>query len=292
MNYNTENENLSRETGRGRSPTGSAGAPFTQGGQREEAEAKPSYWAVLPAAIRYDPEIPANAKLLYAEISSLTDARGYCWASNAYFERLYDLSERTIVRLIRALEKAGYIRILDAGGGSARRKIAAGINPLGTSGGERIATAACALPRNDGDGEPSAPPDKNVSTPLTKMSVPPDKNVTQIKKEIKKKNEPPKAPQGAAWEPEMFERFWKLYPRKRDKLKALRAWDKLKADRKLMQTMSAALKAQMATEEWQRDNGRAIPYPSTWINNRRWEDELEEPMAAAEPPREEALPWI
>jgi hypothetical protein len=51
---------------------------------------KPSYWAVLPAAIRYDPEIPASAKLLYAEISALTDQRGFCWASNAYF---VDLSE-------------------------------------------------------------------------------------------------------------------------------------------------------------------------------------------------------
>ena len=235
-----------------------------------EETAKPSYWAVLPAAIRYDPEIPANAKLLYAEISSLTDSRGYCWASNAYFERLYDLSERTIVRLIRALENAGYIRILDAGGGSARRKIAAGINPL------------------------AGTPDKNVSTPLTKMSVPPDKNVRENRKENRKKNNPPKAPQGAAWEPEMFERFWKLYPRKRDKLKALRAWDKLKADRKLMQTMSAALKAQMATEEWQRDNGRAIPYPSTWINNRRWEDELEDAPSPAAAPRDDRrdVLWI
>ena len=114
-----------------------------------EETAKPSYWAVLPAGIRYDPEITAGAKLLYAEITSLADARGYCWASNAYFERLYDLSERTIVRLIRALEKAGYIRILDAGGGSARRKIAAGINPLaGTP-----------------DKKCQYPPDKNVSTP-------------------------------------------------------------------------------------------------------------------------------
>lgn len=235
-----------------------------------EETAKPSYWAVLPAAIRYDQEIPASAKLLYAEISSLTDSRGYCWASNAYFERLYDLSERTIVRLIRALENAGYIRILDAGGGSARRKIAAGINPL------------------------AGTPDKNVSTPLTKMSVPPDKNVRENSKENSKKNNPPKAPQGAAWEPEMFERFWKLYPRKRDKLKALRAWDKLKADRKLMQTMSAALKAQMATEEWQRDNGRAIPYPSTWINNRRWEDELEDAPSPAAAPRDDRrdVLWI
>ena len=264
-----------------------------------EEAAKPSYWAVLPAQVRYDPEIPANAKLLYAEISSLTDARGYCWASNAYFERLYDLSERTIVRLIRALEQAGYIRILDAGGGSARRKIAAGINPLGTSGGERIATAACALPRNDGDGEPSAPPDKNVSTPLTKMSVPPDKNVTQIKKSIKKENDPPKAPQGAGeapkkkkrqvkakaaceYEPELFERFWKLYPRGEAKAEARYEWDELRPDLELMRTMSAVLKRQKVSDEWRRDGGRAIPYACRWLSRRRWEDDPEK-IEAAEP---------
>lgn len=236
---------------------------------------KPNYWAVLPAAIRYDPEIPASAKLLYAEISALTDQRGFCWASNAYFVDLYQLSERTIIRLLRTLEAAELIRIEDGQGGKAKRKIYAGVNPM------------------------SGYPDKNVTPPPTKMSGGPDKNVTHNKKEIRKENDPPKAPQGAAWEPQMFERFWKLYPRKRDKLKAQRAWDKLKADRKLMQTMSAALKAQMATEEWQRDNGRAIPYPSTWINNRRWEDELEGRAAEGGGPygqsaqaEEEALPWI
>ena len=211
----------------------------------EETE-KPSYWAVLPAAIRYDPEIPASAKLLYAEISSLTDSRGYCWASNAYFERLYDLSERTIVRLIRALENAGYIRILDAGGGSARRKIAAGINPL------------------------AGTPDKNVSTPLTKMSVPPDKNVRENSKENRKKNNPPKAPQGAAWEPELFERFWKAYPRHEDKAGARREWDKLKPDRELMQVMSAALARAKTSDTWQR--GIGIPYACRWLSHRRWED--------------------
>lgn len=233
-----------------------------------EETAKPSYWAVLPAAIRYDPEIPASAKLLYAEISSLTDSRGYCWASNAYFERLYDLSERTIVRLIRALENAGYIRILDAGGGSARRKIAAGINPL------------------------AGTPDKNVSTPLTKMSVPPDKNVRENSKENRKKNNPPKAPQGAAWEPEMFERFWKAYPCKRDKASARREWDRLEPDRKLMLTMSAALKRQKASEQWQREIG--IPYACRWLRNRRWEDELEDAPSPAAAPRDDRrdVLWI
>lgn len=236
---------------------------------------KPSYWAVLPASVRYDPELPPMARLLYAEISSLTESRGFCYASNDYFVRLYGMAERTLQRHLKALEDAGYIQILDGNGGKARRRIFAGVNPLAGN------------------------PDKNDGVTPTKMSGPPDKNVTQNRKENRKENDPPKAPQGAAWEPQMFERFWKLYPRKRDKLKALRAWDKLKADRKLMQTMSAALKAQMATEEWQRDNGRAIPYPSTWINNRRWEDELEGRAAEGGGPygqsaqaEEEALPWI
>lgn len=235
-----------------------------------EETAKPSYWAVLPAGIRYDPEITAGAKLLYAEISSLTDARGYCWASNGYFQKLYGISEPTVQRYLRALKAGGYIKIADGDGGQGRRKIFAGVNPLAEN------------------------PLKNDGVTPSKMTPNPLKNDTRNKKEIKKENDPPKAPQGAAWEPEMFERFWKLYPRKRDKLKALRAWDKLKADRKLMQTMSAALKAQMATEEWQRDNGRAIPYPSTWINNRRWEDELEDAPSPAAAPRDERrdVLWI
>ena len=250
----------------------------TEKSMAPEEAAKPSYWAVLPAAVRYDPEIPANAKLLYAEISSLTDARGYCWASNAYFERLYDLSERTIVRLIRALEKAGYIRILDAGGGSARRKIAAGINPLAED-----------PVKNDG-----VTPDKNVSTPRQKCQGRGDKNVGENSKENKKENNPPKAPQGAAWEPEMFERFWKAYPCKRDKASARREWDRLEPDRKLMLTMSAALKRQKASEQWQREIG--IPYACRWLRNRRWEDELDEPggppRAAAPTDERRDVLWI
>ena len=106
---------------------------------------KPGYWAVIPAAVRYDPELPASAKLLYAEISSLTDSAGFCFASNGYFEGLYELSERTVIRLLRILEKRGYIRSEDNGGGKSQRRIYAGINPAAGA----------------------------AATPLTKMSVPP-----------------------------------------------------------------------------------------------------------------------
>ena len=90
----------------------------------------PQYWAVLPSAVRYDTRLPASAKLLYAEISSLTQSTGYCYASNDYFERLYGVSERTLQRWMDALDRAGYIRIEDGDGGKGRRRIYAGINPL------------------------------------------------------------------------------------------------------------------------------------------------------------------
>jgi predicted transcriptional regulator len=73
------------------------------------------------------------------------------------------------------------------------------------------------------------------------------------------------------WEPEMFARFWALYPRGEDKRRAAKEWDKLRPDRKLMETMSAALKRQMASEEWRR--GVGVPYACRWLSNRRWEDE-------------------
>ena len=90
---------------------------------------KPAYWAVLPAGVRYDETLPASAKLLYAEISSLTNQEGYCYASNAYFMALYGISDATVLRLLRVLEQRGYIRREDAVGGKTQRRIYAGINP-------------------------------------------------------------------------------------------------------------------------------------------------------------------
>ena len=218
-------------------------------------DGKPGYWAVLPAQVRYDEALPPNAKLLYAEISSLTDARGYCYATNAYFETLYSLSERTISRLIKTLADAGYIQVQDGDGGKDRRKIFAGINPM--------------------QGQPR----QNCLYPPTKMSIPPDKNVGGIENKKENKKENTMAP---AWEPEMFERFWRAYPRGEDKAGARREWDKIRPDRKLMRAMSAALTRAKATDEWQR--GIGIPYACRWLSHRRWEDEPDHEPDAEEAP--------
>ena len=71
---------------------------------------KPSYFAIIPSDVRYDDSIPANAKLLYGEISALIGTDGYCFASNEYFADLYKVAHETIARLLTKLETAGHIK--------------------------------------------------------------------------------------------------------------------------------------------------------------------------------------
>lgn len=73
-------------------------------------ERSPGYYAIIPSTVRYDTAIPANAKLLYGEISALLTAEGFCFASNQYFADLYSVTIKSISRLISLLEQAGYIQ--------------------------------------------------------------------------------------------------------------------------------------------------------------------------------------
>jgi ssDNA-binding Zn-finger/Zn-ribbon topoisomerase 1 len=69
----------------------------------------PSFFAIIPATVRYDKSLPQGAKLLYGEISALTNKKGCCWAGNAYFADLYCTSERTIIEWINRLRASGHI---------------------------------------------------------------------------------------------------------------------------------------------------------------------------------------
>ena len=71
-----------------------------------------------------------------------------------------------------------------------------------------------------------------------------------------------------------FEDFWKAYPNKKDKQKAIVAWAKHLPEMPATQKVLGALEAQKKTEQWTKDGGRFIPLPSTWLNGQRWADEL------------------
>lgn len=229
---------------------------------------KPAYWAVLPAVVRYDPDLPPSAKILYAEISALTDQRGFCFASNDYFRKLFGMSERTLQEQLRALKRRGYISISDGDGGAGRRKIYAGINPLQENPAENCGvtpqkTAGSNNNSIENNNPPTSPPGgKRAKTP---------------------KNEP-------SWKPKRFAGFWNYYPKSAHKSKqaAIKAWDQLRPSDELIDVIAKALGRQMATDQWKR--GIGIPYPSTYLRQRRWEDEIDEP---ADPePQEEGPAWI
>lgn len=74
-------------------------------------ENKPNYWSILPANVRYDPELKSTEKLLYSEITALTGKEGICWASNNYFAKLYNVTPHYISNLINRLAERGYINI-------------------------------------------------------------------------------------------------------------------------------------------------------------------------------------
>lgn len=251
---------------------------------------KPAYWALIPASVRYDRDLPASAKLLYGEITALSNRKGYCHAQNAYFCDLFDLSDRSITRLLSDLAKGGYIR-LDVIRSESNEVLERRIYPVYDT---------VSLPD---------PPDKNVGTPPDKNSgTPPVKNGGENNTSIE--YIPPIVPQegdGAPkkkkrrldykpepdWKPERFAKFFAFYPRGENKQAAIRAWDKLRPSDSLIDTMAAALVRQMRREDWKQ--GIGIPYASTWLNGRRWEDEERAPdtaQPAAQPPRKYHMEMI
>ena len=214
-------------------------------------ERKPGYWAVLPARVRYDETLRPNAKLLYAEISAMSDATGFCWATNRHLAKLFGISQDTVSDLIGQLARRGYlcVEVLrnEKNAISERRIWLAEVHP---------------------------PIGKNADTPI-------GKNAEENKKREEQDIPPYNPPKGGRrervhkdspdWEPDRFRKLWLWYPHEKrgNKQRAIRAWDALHPDRALIDTMAEALDRQSRTDEWER--GVGIPHLSTWLNGYGWE---------------------
>ena len=179
-------------------------------------------------------------------------------------------------RLVGLLEKAGYLlreQAHDDGGKFAKNVYVLQEKPP--------------LSRNQYDGEPlKSPLSGNADIGETRQREKPlSVSATQSKNvETKAYNNPPYSPpkwDGAeprkqrskttpTWKPERFEGFWAYYPRGENRMGAVRAWDKLKPDDALIETIGRALQVLKASPAWR--DGVGIPYASTFLNGRRWED--------------------
>ena len=73
--------------------------------------------------------------------------------------------------------------------------------------------------------------------------------------------------------PQDFERFWEAYPKKKSKGQAEKAWQKISLSEQLLETILSVIEIAKTSEDWQKENGKYIPYPATWLNAKGWLDE-------------------
>ncbi len=71
-----------------------------------------------------------------------------------------------------------------------------------------------------------------------------------------------------------FEKFFSLYPKKVSKQKAFREWNRINPSSEMSEQIITALQYQCRSENWQKENGRFIPFPEKYLRDRRWEDDL------------------
>lgn len=223
---------------------------------------QPSYYSILTANVRYDKNLKANEKLLFSEITALSNKYGYCTATNNYFAKLYGKSKTTISNWINHLKERGYLKVRLEKDGSQiiGRKLYPVANPIE----ENDNT----YPRKVQEGIK-----ENFNTPIKEnfkennTSI----NTTSINNNIYASDDaqaqiPKELTQTQIIEIE-FEKLWALYPRKQGKKSALRHY---KAWRKADKTHTYDLMLSKLTNylKYRKIKGISLeftPYGSTWF---------------------------
>jgi len=204
---------------------------------------KPAYYAIIPATVRYDKRLTPNAKLLYGEITALCHQEGYCWAGNQYFADLYEVSKTSISTWIGNLKDAGHITVEMNYKEGSKHILNRYIRILG----EGI--------------------QENLDTPTRKLEHP-------IQENLRDNNTVNTTSNITVNNIGDFDSFWRFYPRKAGKEAARKAWAKLRPDTHIMQMIADNVKERVEKGEWRKDNQSYILHASTYLNQKRWEDEV------------------
>lgn len=204
---------------------------------------KPSYYAILTADVRYDKTLKPLARLLFAEITALCNKEGYCWASNQYFADLYEVDKTTVSGWIGQLKTRGYLTVqLEYKEGS--KQILNRYMKINGEGIDEITKTSFQKDVDPIDQKTKGNTKTNTKTNITVNNV------------------------------DDFDSFWKFYPRKASKEAARKAWEKLRPDQHIMQMIADNVKERVEKGEWRKDNQSYILHASTYLNQKRWEDEV------------------
>jgi len=209
----------------------------------------PNYYAIIPANVRYNNSIQQGAKLLYGEITALSNKTGCCWAGDQYFMGLYKVSQATIQRWLTSLEKNGYIdrtvKYKDGSKEIEKRYIRINAYPILKN--ENTYTQKCEYPilKNEQENNTSI---NNINT-RANSTLESD-----------------------------FEKLWKLYPKKIGKKAALAAYKRAMKRKKNPTTNKQIQDGIIAYKRIIANSGtdrQFIKDGSTFFNQEAWNDYLE-----------------
>lgn len=209
----------------------------------------PNYYAIIPANVRYNNSIQQGAKLLYGEITALSNKTGCCWAGDQYFMGLYKVSQATIQRWLTSLEKNGYIdrtvKYKDGSKEIEKRYIRINAYPILKN--ENTYTQKCEYPilKNEQENNTSI---NNINT-RANSTLESD-----------------------------FEKLWKLYPKKIGKKAALAAYKRAMKRKKNPTTNKQIQDGIVAYKRIIANSGtdrQFIKDGSTFFNQEAWNDYLE-----------------
>ncbi|MDD0969705.1 helix-turn-helix domain-containing protein [Pseudomonas aphyarum] len=191
-------------------------------------------------------------KLVLIKLADNASDIGECWPSYQHIADQCEIDRSTVRKHIKQLEAQGLLRIENREG------------PKGNSTNLYFLNLWAV-------GQKSTP----VGQESTGVGPQPTGGVGPESTRTSHSSEPVNEPKSMGTDSmEGFDQFWKLYPKKKSRKDALKAWAKLKPNDELRQTLITALGRHCISEDWAKDGGRYIPNAATWLNGERWHDEL------------------
>jgi hypothetical protein len=222
---------------------------------------------------------PRHAQPVLLALADHADKQGIAWPSVATLAARCRLSERHVTRCISQLVATGWLRSVGsrAGGRALSVRWQIIVNPD--------------IPVTHYDAKQGHPCQGLGTETLTPASANPDTGVQKPRhgrhpKQSGSNQEPingrathprvrsVKSPKRNTETDAAFVAFWQAYPRKTAKLAAVRAWEKLNPDPDTCERIVRQVEAAKQTIDWRKDGGAFVPYPATYLNGRRFDDEL------------------
>jgi len=224
------------------------------------------FWISNEVVTTFGPQIGIHGLAVYAVLAQHSDASGQAFPSVQRIAKLMNCSPGTARKGIAALEQAGLIK---------REIHQSRITGWRATVYTLLETRRPEAPQPEKEAAEFVPPGSNSDQRLDQtLTLGLGQILTTNKTQQRNKTQSNNTERYGSG----FTAFWTAYPRKIARQKAWQAWKKIRAGPELVAAILRSIAEHKQTEQWQQV--RLIPHPATFLNQRRWEDDVsKEPKA-------------